>query len=904
MWIRRLEVVHWRGLSWTLEGLAPGLNLIAGPNEAGKSRLVQALRFALFESTKGRSEHKRALATWGVAPERPRVVVDFELAGVEWHVEKVFLGTGCNTQLRGGGRTLDGEAAEERLAQLLGVTPGRSTELRPEDRGLWALLWVDQGQSREQPVHSEASQSRLLDQLSREIGEAAAGATGQRLLARAEAEFGRFFSTANGRPLKTLTDPEQQVAELRTRLAAAIERRDTLAQTAAALAAARDREQDQATRVGLAETRLAEASARFDAAQALAHRLELAAGEVRVAEQQLDQARSLREAAATLDADSQRLRADLAAAEQRLIDARETCATRQQAVTEAAAGIVALEAQISGCDQRIARARLREQRHRQREELARLRARLADAHTVDARITERRLALAALPAITPHEAAALRKAESARNTARARLDGASVALTLSAVQPLQIDGEPLAAGATRRLLVHEDHHIDVAGVLTLTVNPGAGEIVRLREALHDAERVLATQLAQFAQVAELGIADADAGEQAARQRHEIEREIERATEELGRLVPEGVAELGRAVAAIEVALEMARAAPAEDPAGAGARPESSAMAPADAEPDAFNPEELRSAETEANTLNVALQEARRRRDADLERLAQAREAQAALIQQLDTDRGRLARLAAQRGELPDAAALTGRVNDAERNWAERIAARDQIQRQFEASGGASLALDLEQARRAAQQLRDLQQRTVAERIELTGELRGASNQALHETVQDLEAELVEVEGKLARVSREAAAARRLYEVLTREHQAARERLTGPVVERIRPYLADLFPGSAVWLDDELGLRGLRSETVDESFDELSGGAREQLSLLVRIGLAEVLCADESWPLVLDDVLVNTDAARIRQMQRALYHAGRRMQILLFTCHGALFDALGPDAWIELPPSRR
>jgi hypothetical protein len=25
-----------------------------------------------------------------------------------------------------------------------------------------------------------------------------------------------------------------------------------------------------------------------------------------------------------------------------------------------------------------------------------------------------------------------------------------------------------------------------------------------------------------------------------------------------------------------------------------------------------------------------------------------------------------------------------------------------------------------------------------------------------------------------------------------------------------------------------------------------------------------------------------------------------MQILLFTCHGALFDALGPDAYIELP----
>ncbi len=68
---------------------------------------------------------------------------------------------------------------------------------------------------------------------------------------------------------------------------------------------------------------------------------------------------------------------------------------------------------------------------------------------------------------------------------------------------------------------------------------------------------------------------------------------------------------------------------------------------------------------------------------------------------------------------------------------------------------------------------------------------------------------------------------------------------------------------------------------------------------MRIGLAEVLGAEEPWPLVLDDVLVNTDAQRIRRMQRALFHAGRKMQILLFTCHGTLFDALGPDRFIEL-----
>jgi uncharacterized protein YhaN len=97
---------------------------------------------------------------------------------------------------------------------------------------------------------------------------------------------------------------------------------------------------------------------------------------------------------------------------------------------------------------------------------------------------------------------------------------------------------------------------------------------------------------------------------------------------------------------------------------------------------------------------------------------------------------------------------------------------------------------------------------------------------------------------------------------------------------------------------------LRGEQFDESFEMLSGGAQEQLALLVRLGLAEVLSADEPWPLVLDDVLVNTDPERIARVQKALYAASQRLQILLFTCHGPLFDGLGAHRCIELEPRSR
>ena len=49
MKLERLEIIHLPGLSsgFSLEGLAAGVNLITGPNAAGKSSLVRALGFLL-----------------------------------------------------------------------------------------------------------------------------------------------------------------------------------------------------------------------------------------------------------------------------------------------------------------------------------------------------------------------------------------------------------------------------------------------------------------------------------------------------------------------------------------------------------------------------------------------------------------------------------------------------------------------------------------------------------------------------------------------------------------------------------------------------------------------------------------------------------------------------------------
>ena len=54
MQITRLRVEQLRRFRAPLElaGFTPGLNILAGPNEAGKSTLVRAIRAAFFERHK------------------------------------------------------------------------------------------------------------------------------------------------------------------------------------------------------------------------------------------------------------------------------------------------------------------------------------------------------------------------------------------------------------------------------------------------------------------------------------------------------------------------------------------------------------------------------------------------------------------------------------------------------------------------------------------------------------------------------------------------------------------------------------------------------------------------------------------------------------------------------------
>lgn len=142
MLIRRLEVRNWRGFTQALSvDLDPGLNVIVGPNESGKSSLAEALRFAFLRRADTTSQEVRSTVPKG-RQLRPFVAVEFEVDGVAYRVEKTFMASHGHTLLS----RLEGSQwrplAEDKEAEAL-----LGNLLDQDGLAHYAqALWAEQGQ--------------------------------------------------------------------------------------------------------------------------------------------------------------------------------------------------------------------------------------------------------------------------------------------------------------------------------------------------------------------------------------------------------------------------------------------------------------------------------------------------------------------------------------------------------------------------------------------------------------------------------------------------------------------------------------------------------------------------------------------------------------------------------------
>ncbi|MDP3277221.1 MAG: hypothetical protein Q8Q09_18675 [Deltaproteobacteria bacterium] len=173
----------------------------------------------------------------------------------------------------------------------------------------------------------------------------------------------------------------------------------------------------------------------------------------------------------------------------------------------------------------------------------------------------------------------------------------------------------------------------------------------------------------------------------------------------------------------------------------------------------------------------------------------------------------------------------------------------------------------------------------------SGELDEVARQGRFDQLQENERLLEDAESDLAQLAETAQSVRLLKRIAAKEYLDAADSLLLPVRQAAASLLPMLWRESALQLESGgWKVKSLIRNGVAEEFGELSGGAREQLAVIVRIALAQVLARDRSaMPLILDDILGWTDDERLRRMLQVLEKASQQMQVILLTCHPRRFE---------------
>lgn len=888
----------------------PRLTLIGGPNESGKSTLIEALHRALFLRATVNGAAVEALRS-RIHAGHPTIEVAFHLGDAPWTLRKRFSGGNGTTQLNGpGGVALNGAAAEEQLARLLGVEAMLSGQQAGRLPGRWAHLWVMQGRAGEDLLAQDASaydSDRLINALDARAGAVMQSARDQAVIEAIDGALAEQF-TATGR-----IQTHSPLAKAKR----ASEAAQTRVQDGRQQLQDFDRASDELREALEALQRITEQE--LPALQAEEIQITRAQADAQQLKQQIELQQTRSKPLLERQQQLQQHQDRLLELERALTDERQTLVQLQHRRAQSAARREPLRLQLAQQqqDHQTVRAALADQEQRLRllqrlaeqarreDERTQATQALGQLRAQRQRLSELEQQLAGLPAADQRAVQALRELEGALRESRARIAAMAAGVeVVRADQPVRIDESALEPGEQRQY--SEAFTLAVGEGVQVRITPGGGE------ALAKARRDLAEQEAAWtAALAAAGVASLEQAEQSAERRQRAQQERDQlAATASGAEADRREQQLNAALASHEQRLREL----AQDLSTLSAVQESfTNRAPL--------PEGVQALETAQRHEERSLDEARQRLALAEQALQQTQQALDDLTQAdvHDGEQQPILETRISALQTQHAQALTDHGDQAA--LAEALAANT------EAVQAALQTLTQQQATLQAlplppdpaQRLAEIAQRISVKREEVDRlntacGVAQARCQAISERdprllLEQAEAELEQAQRTWEALDQRVQAQRYLKTLFAEAQTALAERYTGPLAAAISEYLTPLLPAQASGTGCQLRLEqgqlsGLRLQrgNNDYAVAELSGGMREQLMAALRLAMADVLKDDYQGclPLVFDDAFANADPRRIEMIRRMLSTAVERgLQVILLTCDPTPYEGLA-DQRVDLP----
>ena len=516
--------------------LSDGLNVVIGPNELGKSTLLDALRAVLFERYSSRARPIIALQN-DRTNAAPVVELAFEVDGAEYILTKRFV-KNAYAQLRcPDGTLLEADAAEDKLRNLLGFTEAGSRGATSETLGMWGVLWVQQGQSFGRPDLPDSALASLSAGLESEVGAVLGGRRGRELPQIVEQLLGELITETRRQPRGQYKAALDQIEDQERRLSKKQQLQREMAETLEQLAMAETRierlDDDNQDRIDQCE--LEQARVRLGDVMRSEAELEAARSELQNRQGQLDYARR---------AQSERAgnRSELADAQEQLRQKRKRLEELRQQEHESSAPLEELrqavdkaEVAVEAAEQSEARCRLTLDLISRSAELSDLLRRQCDVATIQQRLDETQRKADQIH-VTEESLQRIREAAQAFDQAKAQLSVATTRIGFDIpsdrLAGIEVDGyqlnvPPGAIQAVKRVVIT----IPERG--RITVDPAIAN----RDQLLQAER--AARAGLRAALEEAGAQSLAEAEILRDQRRDHEADSNAARGELERILPPG-----------------------------------------------------------------------------------------------------------------------------------------------------------------------------------------------------------------------------------------------------------------------------------------------------------------------------------------------------------------------------
>ncbi|MEE9404761.1 MAG: AAA family ATPase [Algisphaera sp.] len=865
-----------------------GLHVVHGPNETGKSTLFEAIQTALTLKAKVTGSPLDHITSRHGG--HPAVTLVFEHHGATHTLVKQFQKARGSTRLditpaSAATQSFAGDEAEAQLRTLLQMgEPGRGAP-KPEQLGIWPLLWSHQTRTHTSPTQhmSLAAQGTLGQRLSELSGSVLAGSQGDALVDAAQAEHNRYFTksgkeAASG-PLATARVHAQQSHD------AAQELNERDAQHASTTR--------RYAEISLKQTQLdAQRPAKVKHASQTAetaHAAIAAQQHVDRATQQLETAELHKQNAIAHVATRAKARKQIT----QLTTAAQSTQKTVQETAHAATQHHTAEPDLTTAEknatttlvQHLKQSRAARQRVetlRQQADAQCLQAALAQAEAID---TQRRDAQhkANAETLTSKIAKTLETlTRHAEDTAlELKAAAAHVRIESLASKPnnppaLNLNGHPLTLTTPHNAAATEPLHIELPDQLRITVTPGGDEISNRRDAAANAARKLAHALEQA------NVANArDAAQRVAEaKRHDL------------------------------AAREHDKLLKVHAPNGLDALRDSLQQHALNDTPPNNIADVLAQATEQVQTLDTADHALRLAETAARTRLQAHRDT----AQQLNQGQS-LAQANAQRADDDLTAATTELEKTITQDGPDDTLAQHAL---AATQNHQNTATEVEKAKKSAaatpvdiaQENHDRAQRTLDnldteaaqlrdEQIRLETRLQSADHLGLNERLAAANTARDQAHRILQTESRRARAAKTLSDTLNTCREQARAAHLAPLQKEVAQLLPILFPGAAFQFNESFDLTGLKrphhTHHQTDTFSQLSAGTQEQVGLVLRLALAKVLANDQPLPLLLDDTLVATDDTRFDRIATLLNRCCPPLQIILATCNWPRHRSLGIPA---------